>query len=136
MVEERLIASTPLNGSSRTNESALTDVYGRYLDAGKGRELRIDVRVKDWGWEYPTPFWMRVSRVDADVKSGVRALHAEGITPHFREEPWGAYLALDTPTGLSQDALVANLADQCWTIVSRLFPDLAEDDTRTGGHVV
>ena len=66
------------------------------------------------------------------MKSRVRALHAEGIAPHFREEPWGSYLALDTPTGLSQDALVSHLADRCWTIASRLFPDLEEQDIPNG----
>ena len=80
--------------------------------------MRVEVRVKDWGWEYPTPFWVRVRPVDADLKAGVRALHAEGIIPHLREESWGVYLALDTPTGLSQDALVAHLADQCWIIAA------------------
>jgi hypothetical protein len=48
--------------------------YGRWVRAGSGHEMQIAVLSWSWGTRYPTPWWIRFPRPDAELEKAVRTL--------------------------------------------------------------
>lgn len=103
--------------------------YGRYMKAPGGTQLRLAVSAADWGYRYPTPWWIRVWQASRETAAAVRALESDpGIGCIAESHDGTIEIGIQPPLGVESDAILAELVRVTGRLCAALSP---VDDSST-----
>jgi hypothetical protein len=75
-----------------------------------GAEFRLAVSDANWGYRYPTPWWIRIWQTSPETAAGIRALESDpGISCIAENQDGPIEIGVHPPFGVESGAVLAEL---------------------------